>query len=104
MSARTTQLRNTVQTIHRCKAEHVKSAPVIEMFWQKVAWDGVVEVFRFRLAGQSESKTALRVELYAASSMGDGSPIRCRRKGQRLVVDSDANSSRRVRAKETLRR
>ena len=46
MSARTTQLRNTVQTIHRCKAERVKSVPVIETFWQKVAWDGVVEVFR----------------------------------------------------------
>ena len=46
MSARTTQLRNTVQTIRHCKAEHVKSVPVIEMFWQKVAWDGVVEVFR----------------------------------------------------------
>jgi hypothetical protein len=46
MSARITQLRNAVKTTHRCKAEHVKSVPVIEMFWQKVAWDGVVEVFR----------------------------------------------------------
>ena len=54
MSARITQLRNTVQTIHGCKAEHVKSVPVIEMFWQKVAWDGVVEVFR--LAGHPKAK------------------------------------------------
>ena len=54
MSARTTQLRNTVQTTHRCKAVHVKSVPVIEMFWQKVAWDGVVEVFR--LAGHPKAK------------------------------------------------
>jgi len=28
--------------------------PVIEMFWQKVAWDGVVEVFR--LAGHPKAK------------------------------------------------
>ena len=62
MSARITQLRNTVQTIHGCKAEHVKSVPVIEMFWGKVAWDGVVEVFR--LTGHPKSKTVLRVELY----------------------------------------
>ena len=38
----------------RCKAEHVKSVPVIEMFWQKVAWDGVVEVFR--LTGHPKAK------------------------------------------------
>ena len=54
MSARITHLRNTVQTTHRCKAEHVKSVPVIEMFWQKVAWDGVVEVFR--LTGHPKAK------------------------------------------------
>ena len=29
--------------------------------------------------------------LRSASSMGDGSPIRCRRKGQRLDVDSDGD-------------
>ena len=54
MSARITQLRNTIQTVHRCKDEHVKSVPVIEMFWQKVAWDGVVEVFR--LTGHPKAK------------------------------------------------
>ena len=54
MSVRIIALRNAVQTIHRCKAEHVKSVPVIEMFWHKVAWDGVVEVFR--LSGHPKVK------------------------------------------------
>jgi hypothetical protein len=54
MSARITELRNAVQTTHRCKAEHIKSVPVLEMFWQKVAWDGVVEVFR--LTGHPKAK------------------------------------------------
>ena len=88
MSARTTQLRNTVQTIHRCKAEHVKSVPVIEMFWQKVAWNGVVEVFR--LAGQSESKTVLSVELY--------------RRQRNAVCDCVGNTSSRVRSDRRPRR
>ena len=54
MNASIIQLRNAVQTRHRCKAEHVKSVPVIEMFWHKVAWDGVVEVFR--LSGHTKAK------------------------------------------------
>jgi hypothetical protein len=54
MSANITQLKNAVQTAHRCKVEHVKSVPVIEMFWRKVAWDGVVEVFR--LTGHPKAK------------------------------------------------
>ena len=54
MSARIIQLRNAVQTTHRCKAVHVRSVPVIEMFWHKAAWDGVVEVFR--LSGHPKAK------------------------------------------------
>ena len=30
---------------HRCKAVHVESVPVIEMFGRQTVWEGVVEVF-----------------------------------------------------------
>ncbi len=31
--------------MHHCKARHVASEPVIELFRGEVAWDGVVEAF-----------------------------------------------------------
>lgn len=45
MSPRIKDLQEAVEVMHRCKATHVESVPVIEMFGQKVAWDGVVETF-----------------------------------------------------------
>lgn len=31
--------------LHRCKAEHFETVPVIEQFQGKVVWEGEVEVF-----------------------------------------------------------
>lgn len=45
MSERIDKLRDAVQVMHHCIAEHVQSVPVREMFGQKIAWEGVVEVF-----------------------------------------------------------
>ncbi len=45
MSPRIEKLRQAVETMHHCKARHVASEPVIELFRGEVAWDGVVEAF-----------------------------------------------------------
>jgi hypothetical protein len=45
VSPRINKLLEAVQTVHRCKAEHVESVPVREIFRGDVAWEGVVEVF-----------------------------------------------------------
>lgn len=45
MSERTEKIRDAVEVIHRVKATHIESQPVREMFGEKVAWEGVVEVF-----------------------------------------------------------
>jgi hypothetical protein len=34
--------------MHKCKARHVGSKRVIELFPRKIAWDGVVETFDLR--------------------------------------------------------
>ncbi len=34
--------------MHGCKARHVASEPVIELFRDEVAWDGVVETFELK--------------------------------------------------------
>ena len=39
-----------------CKAKHIESVPVIEMFGKRVAWQGVVEVFE--LTGHPKAKRA----------------------------------------------
>jgi hypothetical protein len=43
MSARIDQLHEAVEVMHKCKAQHEKSVPVLEMFGDKTAWEGVVE-------------------------------------------------------------
>ena len=43
-----------METMHRCKAVHVASEVVIELFRGEVAWDGVVETFD--LTGHSKAK------------------------------------------------
>jgi hypothetical protein len=45
VSERIENLREAIETMHRCKAIHVGSEPVIELFQGEVAWDGVVETF-----------------------------------------------------------
>ena len=47
MSERIDKLKEAVKTMRRCKVRHFGSAPVIELFRGKVAWDGVVETFDF---------------------------------------------------------
>jgi hypothetical protein len=50
-----------------CKARHVESKPVIELFLGKVAWDGVVEAFE--LTGHPHAKRS-----YAWSYVDKGEP------------------------------
>jgi hypothetical protein len=54
MSERIEQLRQAVETMHKCTARHVESKPVIELFRGEVAWDGVVEAFE--LTGHPHAK------------------------------------------------
>lgn len=45
MTERIADLRDAVQKAHSCKAIHVGSEPVVELFNGEIAWDGVVEIF-----------------------------------------------------------
>jgi hypothetical protein len=45
MSPRIEQLREAVEVMHKVKAQHEKSVPVVEMFGDKTVWEGVVESF-----------------------------------------------------------
>jgi hypothetical protein len=67
MNERIENLRQAVETMHKCKALHVESKPVIELFEGKVAWDGVVEAFE--LTGHPHAKRC-----YAWSYMDKGEP------------------------------
>lgn len=48
MSDRIDQLREAVEVMHKCKAQHEKSVPIVEMFGDKTVWEGVVETFSLR--------------------------------------------------------
>jgi hypothetical protein len=67
MSERIENLREAVETMHKCKARHVESKPVIELFRGTVAWDGVVEAFE--LTGHPHAKRC-----YAWSYTDKGEP------------------------------
>jgi hypothetical protein len=54
MSERIERLREAIETMHGCKAAHVGSLPIREMFGQQVAWEGVVETFD--LTGHAKAK------------------------------------------------
>ncbi|HTS16368.1 MAG TPA: hypothetical protein VMP11_02235 [Verrucomicrobiae bacterium] len=54
MSPRIEQLREAVEVMHKVKAQHEKSAPVLEMFGDKTAWEGVVE--SFAITGHPKAK------------------------------------------------
>jgi len=45
MSERIENLRTAIETMHKCKAVHERSVPIVEMFGDKVVWEGVVESF-----------------------------------------------------------
>jgi hypothetical protein len=67
MCKRIENLRQAVETMHKCKPRHIESRPVIEMFRGKVAWDGVVEAFE--LKGHPHAKRC-----YAWSYLDKGEP------------------------------
>jgi hypothetical protein len=48
VSVRISKLKEAIETMHDCKARHVSSQPVIDLFRGKVAWDGVVETFNIK--------------------------------------------------------
>lgn len=54
MSERIAKLLDAIRVMHHCRAEHVQSVPVREMFGEQVAWEGVVEVFN--LTGHPKAK------------------------------------------------
>ena len=54
MSPRIEQLREAVEVMHKVKAQHEKSVPVVEMFGGKMVWEGVVE--SFAIAGHPKAK------------------------------------------------
>jgi len=45
MSTRIEKLKDAVEAAHECKAVHKGSNIVVDLFRDKVSWDGVVEVF-----------------------------------------------------------
>ena len=54
MSVRIARIKDAVETIHQCKADHIASTPVIDLFCGQIAWDGVVETFD--LKGHPQAK------------------------------------------------
>ena len=67
MSERVEKIREAVETMHHCKAKHIASSPVIELFRGEVAWDGVVETFE--IEGNPKAKRC-----YAWSFSENGDP------------------------------
>lgn len=51
---RINELREAVEVMQRCRAVHVESVPVIEMFGEQTVWEGVVEVFDITEHPQAE--------------------------------------------------
>jgi len=45
VSERIDKLREAIETMHKCKAQHLSSKAVVDLFRRKVAWGGVVETF-----------------------------------------------------------
>ena len=54
MSERIDQLREAVEVMHKCIAQHEKSVPVVEMFGDKTVWEGIVE--SFLITGHPQAK------------------------------------------------
>jgi len=67
VSERIAKLKEAIETMHRCKAQHVGSEPVIDLFRGEVAWDGVVETFN--IEGHPKAKRC-----YAWSVSENGEP------------------------------
>jgi hypothetical protein len=54
MSERIENIRTAIETMHKCKAAHERSVPVVEMFGSKTVWEGVVE--SYALTGHAKAK------------------------------------------------
>lgn len=54
MSPRIAKLLQAIETMHSCRASHVRSVPLRESFRGEVVWEGVVEVFE--LTGHPKAK------------------------------------------------
>ena len=67
MNERIAKLKEAIETMHHCKAQHVRSEPVIDLFRGEVAWDGVVSTFDIQ--GHPKAKRC-----YAWSFLQDGEP------------------------------
>jgi len=65
VSERNDKLREAMETMHKCKARHVRSEPVVDLFRGEVAWDGIVETFG--IEGNPKAKRC-----YAWSFLQDG--------------------------------
>jgi len=50
------EIQQAVELSAECKAEHVETVAVVEMFGKQIVWDGVVEVFN--LIGHPKAKRA----------------------------------------------
>ena len=54
MGERIENLRTAIETRHKCKAVHERSAVIVEKFGGKTAWEGVV--LSFTLTGHAKTK------------------------------------------------
>src|SRR5256714_6609863 len=50
------ELKDAIQRLHGCEAEHVETVPVKEEFQDRIVWQGEVEVFDIR--GHPKAKRA----------------------------------------------
>lgn len=46
MPKRTADLQDAIRSLHGCESEYLTSVHVREMFYEQIAWDGVVQVFK----------------------------------------------------------
>ena len=54
MNERIENLRTAIETMHKCKAAHERSAMIVERFKNQTVWEGVVE--SFALTGHPKAK------------------------------------------------
>ena len=40
------ELRDAIHRLHKAKAKHLQSVPVVERFQGQIVWDGIVQVFK----------------------------------------------------------
>ena len=54
MSTRIEGLQDAIELGHNCRAEHIRSVPLVERLGEQTVWEGVVEVFE--LVGHAQAK------------------------------------------------